>query len=67
MVDYQSIVELVKQIPRTHAKSCKKFRSEAQLYTCQRDGSVQNQGTRADPDPAHPWPPKRDRTAEPNK
>ena len=38
----------------------------AQLYTCQRDGSVRDQGIRADPDPAHPSPPRRDRTAEPN-
>ena len=27
---------------------------------------VRGQGTRADPDPAQPWPPKWDRTAEPN-
>ena len=37
----------------------------AQLYTCQRDG-FRDQGTRADPDLAHPWSPRRDRTAEPN-
>ena len=30
-----------------------------------RDG-FRDQGTRADPDPVLPWPPSRDRTAEPN-
>src|SRR5216684_4154249 len=40
--------------------------SLAQLYTCHRGSSVRDQGTRADPDPAQPWLPKRDRTAEPN-
>ena len=59
------------RVGRRYRQPCRRAKTRvgaslAQLYTCQRDGSVRDQGTRADPDPAHPWPPRRDRTAEPN-